>query len=478
MIRFPGRRKLAALALAVPTLVAGTMAANVTAASAWHPEVTGKADCRGVVSFTATSWAQGVDGHNTKIGVYFSTDEGKTFKPVTDDSGATITSKSGVKYEFTAANKNTFSDNLQLADNRPAKVTLKVTSLGDWGGSYGTEVQSRTAVVAVPAPCAEPSAKIAGPDCKTTDAIVTMKNTGGSSIEFRLIKDTAAAEKIVVAANETKTLKVAVPKSTKISVQANGMSNVDATVIPASDCVKPSATVAQVCKADGLGFTTTLKNDGKVTQEFVIKSGTKQLDKVTIEAGKSVVKSYTFASLGTKKGESVKVDVLSGDKNVASETVKNDCLDASATIAKAKCDIKSGSGALITLTNKGRVSETFTVTRDGKAVEGSPVKVEAGKTTEKLLVMGEDETATILVTSASGTKVEQKVTVNCIEAPAPTIVTTVAPTTVPAAEVLPQVIERPALAETGLTVLPQLLAGLMLLGTGGGLLGARNRRQK
>lgn len=474
---FLGRgRKLVVLAIVLPVLAAWAVVGSISPASAWHPEISGQADCKGIVSFKVTSWNQGVQGTNTKIGVYYSVDNGTTFTPVTPVDGDKIVSSSGVTYEFTLDNKNSFSDNIQLPSPLPAKVTLKATSLGTWGGNH-KEVSSRTSVVTLPAPCAKPTASITGPSCTSTDAVVSLKNTGGTAVEFSIFKDdsTTAFKKVSVAANGTEEVKITVDKQTKISVRAEGLTNVDKTVSPEADCNKPSATVVQQCSTDGSGWVVTLKNEGKLSETFTVKSGDKTLDTIEVAAGKTQTKSYTFDALKVEAGKSIKIDVLAGSRNVASVDVKNDCVGTSADV-KLVCE---EGGAVFTFTNSGKLPESFSVTvNDGEQVQGSPVKVDPGKTETYLLALQEDESGVIHIKGEnSGLTIDENFKYDCTQPPTTTSTsTTVPPTTsstIPPTEVLSEQIVRPQLAETGVSVTPMMMIGGLLMLAGFGLLQLR-----
>lgn len=462
-------RKLVALAIAVPVLAMLAIFGSMAPASAWHPEISGKADCKGVVSFTVTSWDQGVKGTNTKIGVYYSLDEGKTFTPVTPIDGDKIVSASGVTYEFTLANGNKFSDSIQLQSPWPSKVTLKATSLGTWGGNWN-EVSSRTTVVTVPDPCAKPTATISAPSCTTTDAIVTMKNTGGSPVEFAIYKDSAttAFKKVTLGASSTEVVKIAIEKETKLSVRAVGMANVEETVKPEADCNKPSATVTQKCVADGSGFDVVLKNEGKVEESFTVKKGSKVLATVKVAAGQSETRSYKFADLEMASGDKATITVVVDDKTIKTQEITNDCINSVADVVIA-CD---KDGAVFTFTNKGKLTEKFHVTLNAnETVQGSPVVVDPGKTQTYRLELNEDETGVVHVKAeVSGLVIDKEFTYDCVQVSPTTVVnttTSTTSTTLPT-EVLGQQVVRPQLAETGVTTTPLMILGgiLMMLGVG------------
>lgn len=478
------------LAVAVPAIVVATIAGVVQPASACHPEIQAKADCKGVVTFSASAWqgssANAVNRTNNKIDILYSTTGSSGgFQSITNGTAKTAT----MDYAFNAKNGFKFADTFQLPDsvNRPADIYIQAKALVKWGPSQNIDVANQTAVVkvSVPAACSQPSATIVGPDCKVASAKVTLANIGTMPSTFSFHKDgaTTAFESHTVAGNKTEVITVPVTTAFKLSVHVPGKANVELQLSPPVDCSKPSAVITKSCKADGSGWNLAFTNGGKVDEEFTVVSAGKTLDTVKLAAGKSVTKSYSFASANVAAGKSITLDVKAGDKVVKSETVTNDCINVTADISTT-CDATTGSGAVLVFTNPGKVSETFDVTRDGKAVQGSPVVVAPSTTaTRKLLPLKEDETAKISITGrTSGLKVEKTVTLDCTQVlPSTTVApTTVPPTTAPPTQVLGETITRPPtsnLAVTGANVMPMAALGALLLLIGVGVLQLRRRQQ-
>lgn len=460
----PRRRKLFAFAAAFPVLVVATVVSNVPSASAWHADVAGTADCRGVVSFTATSWTGGISGANTKVLIEYSTDV-TTFKPVVADTAQTITSNNGIRYEFTTTNKNSFSDSFQLPSPWSGKVTVKATTLGTWGGSHGKDVQSRSTIVDVPLPCAQPTVTIAPPRCTSPDAVVTLTNGGDGRASFTLHKGNAIEpfETHEVAGKATETVKLAVSSDFKLSVHAKGIANVEADLKPAKGCDTPLVTVEPMCALNGGGWHIVFQNDGATEQEFLVKSGDKTLDTVRVAARAGQTKSYTFASLDIGRDKEITLDVVTGGKVIATKQITNDCVDVAADIT-TKCDTAAGSGAVLTFTNRGKLDETFTVVRDGRSVAGSPFVLHPGEPdVQKLLRLNEDENAVIRVTTGSGSKVEKSVRLDCTDTAS---VTVSQPPPAEMVEVLSETVTRAQLAETGESFAPMVALGAFLLALG------------
>ena len=146
-----------------------------------------------------------------------------------------------------------------------------------------------------------------------------------------------------------------------------------------------------------------------------------------------------------------------------------------AATASAVCEVQSGN-AVLTFTNNGNVNETYSVTRDGKAVlfEGgkNSVVVAPGKTETRQLALAEDETVNLRITAQPGNLVVNKtVKRDCADV----LGTSVVPTTAPA-EVLGNQVQ-PQLAATGMNVGPLALLGFMLMVSGGLALAGRRRLQ-
>jgi len=246
--------------------------------------------------------------------------------------------------------------------------------------------------------------------------------------------------------------------------------------------VKPSAS-GKACSADGLGFTVSYANKGTSSQVFTSSANGKVLESgLSVAAGKTVTKDYTFAQIGLAAKATTQVVVKADTKQVASLDITNDCLEVSASVAP-RCDTVAGSGAVITFNNPGKVDETFEVTRNGVAIDGSPVVVKAGETAKRsLLRMNEDETAVLKIVGVrSGLNVQKTVTLDCTQVEATTVVPTTAPPTTPvppttaAPQVLGEQITKPELAHTGTNVMPWMVLGTLLVGIGAALLGARRR---
>ncbi len=152
MFRAFSVRKAVSLALSVPMFIGGFIALSATGASAHHAEIAASGTCKGVVTFTARSWSTGAQGTNPKIGVYYSI-AGGAFVAAAPDSGATIVSASGVKYEFNAANNYQFTDTFTIPNHNAAvSVVVKSKPLANWGNGVAPTGETTTTIT-VPAVC-------------------------------------------------------------------------------------------------------------------------------------------------------------------------------------------------------------------------------------------------------------------------------------------------------------------------------------
>ena len=237
----------------------------------------------------------------------------------------------------------------------------------------------------------------------------------------------------------------------------------------------PSVSFAQVCSADSSGFTGSMQNKGNVSEDFVINVNGLKADTVTVGAGAKVDKTWKFTDLKIAPDATAVVTVVVNNSVVDTESITNDCVSVSAS-AVAACDTASGSGAILTFTNEGKVAESFQVTRDGKTLSGSPVSVAAGGTTvQKLLAMNEDESAVINIKATNGTfDLTKTVKLDCVDVQ--DVVVTAPPVTA-APQVLDETITQP-LATTGADLRPWAFGGILAIAVGLGLLNKAYRIRK
>jgi LysM repeat protein len=454
-----GRRKKLALSGLVPVVLVAAIASGMASASACHPLIQAGANCDGTVAYTATAWnndsATDETRTNTNVRIQYSTSG-------VDGPYIDVPSERG---QFNKANDFSFSGSFELPDDlqRPTQITVQAIAAAKWGSKAVLDEAnqfSRT-TIRVPANCEVPSVKIQAPACESKQARVTLTNNAAETVEFRFYKDEASAPfetHKVVKGSVTKD--IAVNEGFDLSVQADDMKTVRQTLSVPVDCVKVAGQVAKVCKADATGWTVTYDNSQNTSaRSFVLKSGERTIDTVAVEAGKSETKSYDFSANDVAAGTTLPISVVADDVVITTQTITNDCVNVAAD-AVAACDTPAGSGALLTFTNTGQVAETFTVVRDGKAVEGSPFTLQpSNQTTQKLLKLDEGDTAVISIISSSGLNIQRQVTVNCEDDAAEPVTPT---------EVKGEVINRGQLADTGFTVAPVagVGAGLLLIGSG------------
>lgn len=478
-----GRRKLAALAAAVPLIAAGAVMTGASAAGAWHADVSATVDCKGVVNFTSTSWTTGVKGTNPKIGIYYSIDNGAT-KAVASDTGAKIVSANGVTYEFTQANGYKFSDHFQLT-SAGKKLTVTAKALGTWGGNY-VEQSSRSVTVSIPA-CNNgvPSANIIGPSCNAVDASVYLKNDSIADVEYSFFKDagTTAFQKVTVGSKLSKTVKVAIGTGMKLTVKATGMADKVMDLKPATSCDLPSSAVVNPsCKADGSGWMVTFKNGATKESTFAVVLDGKAVESVVVPASKALAKTYSAKDLQVQNGKSAKLEIRMGETVLVAATVEN--CDSNVVASAAQKCAADASGAVVSMTNSGRLPEEFKITVDGK--EYANVNLKAGESMAKVVTLTEDKKVALVVTTAHGYRFAKDFTLDCTEVSPTTVVntttsttaapttTTAAPTTTTAApQVLGEQITRDKLAHTGSNTVPMMVLGVVLIGLGGAILRLR-----
>jgi hypothetical protein len=465
---FAGRKKFALSGL-VPVVLVAAIASGMASASACHPLIQAGADCDGTVSYTATAWnddtATEESRTNTNVRIQYSTSGADG--PYVDVPEA--------RGQFNKGNDFSFSGVFQLPAElqRPTQITVQAIATAKWGSKAVLDEAnqySRT-TVRVPANCVVPTAKISGPDCDSEVAQAVLTNAGGEPVEFGFYKNGAAMPfetHKVTKGSVTKDLVVS--ETFELSIKAKNMKTVSQTLVVPVNCGEvtggeASSTVTKVCKPEASGWSVTYDNSKNTgARTFVLKSGERTIDTVEVAPGASQTKSYSFLTNGVGAGETLPVAVVTGDTVIATQTVSNDCVNVAAD-AVAACDTPAGSGALLTFTNTGQMAETFTVVRDGKAVEGSPFTLEPStQTTQKLLKLDEGESAAISIMGSNGLNIQKQVTLDCEEGESVT-----------PAEVKSEVITRGQLAETGFTVLPVAALGGGLVLAGMGILRLRRR---
>lgn len=246
-----------------------------------------------------------------------------------------------------------------------------------------------------------------------------------------------------------------------------------------------NASISAVCvEGVGAAATASITNEGKKANKAEITatgdSGTKST-KLTIPAGKTVKvdedELSSIAERASAEGGKVSFQVKVDGKVVATASASAECASVTKVTTVEKeapepveqeepvestearssvgiteaCDTSAGSGAAISIENTGDLTETFRIYRDGAEVPGSPVTVEPGKSARKLLTMTEDTTASVRVTSASGSVDKTtKVNLDCED------------------EVVQRetVTPEPELAATGADFGPMMLIGGSTLGLG------------
>jgi hypothetical protein len=462
------RRKSLALSSIVPVVLVAAIASGMASASACHPLIQASADCNGAVTFTATAWNGGEATEETR------TNTNVQIQYSINGVGGPFETVESAKGTFTKANDFSFGGSFALPPNlkRPTDVTIQAVAVAKWGTNADLDVanQSTKTTIRVPANCDVPTAKIVGPTCDLKSAHAVLTNNSGEPVTFELYRNGAATPfetHAVSKGSVTKT--VPVDANYELSIKAKNMKTVTQAIAVPTDCVKvdsqADSQISKVCKADASGWAVSYDNSSNTDgRTFTLKSGDKVLDTVQVEAGKKLTKSYGFAENGVGAGVALPITVAVDGAIVATEAIVNDCVVVAADAAAA-CDTAAGSGALLTFTNTGQMAETFTVVRDGKAVEGSPFTLEpSDQATQKLLKLDEGDTAVISIISSSGLNIQEQVVLDCDD-----------DSSVPPAEVKGEVVNRAQLADTGMSVLPIAGLGGLLTLTGLGILGIRRR---
>jgi hypothetical protein len=421
------------------------------------------ADCNGTVSFTATAWndsdATDETRTNTNVQIAYSI----------NGVGGPFETVDSAKGEFTQANDFSFSGSFALPANlkRPTDVTIQAVAVAKWGSNADLDVANQTqkTTIRVPANCEVPTAKIVAPSCQSKTAYAVLTNNGGEAVEFGLYRDGATKPFVTQTVSKGSTTKdIVVDENFVLTIKAKNMKPVTQSLAIPTDCVHVMSTVTKACKVDASGWSVTYDNSANVDERtFTLQSGGRVIDTVAVDAGKKATKFYDFADNGVASGSSLPVTVLADGNTVATENVTNDCVNVTADVVAA-CDTVAGNGALLTFTNTGQVADTFTVVRDGKAVEGSPFTLEpSDQITQKLLKLNEGDSAVISIISNSGLNIQKQVTLDCeADSQKP-------------AEVKAEIVNRPQLADTGISVVPLTGFGGLLTLTGVGVLGLRRR---
>lgn len=457
------RRKTVLAVLVAPIVAIAAITQGMASANACHPLIQAGADCNGTVSYTATAWndadATDVTRTNTNVQVQYS---------INGVDGPFVNAESA-KGQFNKENGFSFSGTFALPDNlkRPTDVTIQAVALSKWGpnADFDAANQSQKTTIHVPGECAAPSAKVVAPGCASRTAHAILNNNGEEPVEFTLYRNNDSKPFATYTVNKGSVSKdIAVDSKFDLSIKAKDMTPITQTLETTDSCVQVTSTVSKACKADASGWNVVYDNSANSDERmFTLKSGDRVLDTVTVGAGKKETKNYGFSSNGVASGSTVPIAVTADGKTVATETVTNDCVSVSAD-AVAACNTAAGSGALLSFTNTGQVADTFTVVRDGKAVDGSPFTLEpSGQITQKLLKLNEDESAVVTIMSSSGLNVQKQVTLDCVA------------NTGKPAEVKAEIINRPHLADTGISVVPISGLGGLLTLAGAGLLSLRRK---
>lgn len=237
-------------------------------------------------------------------------------------------------------------------------------------------------------------------------------------------------------------------------------------------------TTETVCKPGHKGIKAKWKNKGHKNEKLMINVGS-IVDVTEMNAGEEGEKDVPLGSM-INVGSIVKVQAKSGDKVTHERDIVDDCTETTKSTSsvelKGECKTSAGAGAVIRFKNNGKDSESFTVERDGTAVEGSPVVVEAGKEVEKFLAMDEDATAKIKVTSDKGFETEKELTLECVTDDKPEVKEVTETKDEPKQEETKK--EGPKLADTGLQAAPMLAGASLLIGLGLASLAFRPRRSQ
>ena len=314
---------------------------------------------------------------------------------------------------------------------------------------------------------------------------MVLRNEGETAADFKLFRgtETTPFQTTSLEPKTTQSIALTVSAEVKVKVVSGSATLAEKVLAPSTDCYKPLASVTQVCDEENQGWSVVLDNQGQTAQEFVIKTGSTVLKTQTVAAGKQLTVSGSFASSSIKAGSSIPLEIYVGGKLIASKSVINDCVKFVAPELASDC---AEDGIKLTLHNgaESKVAETYEVTVDGEAIEGSPFVVEPGKSVTQIVEVDEDTSVTFNVKGLlAGFNQTVPVNRDCVEVQ-DTVVTPVtqpedeeevddpAPTSDDDTEVLDEEIENPdvddELAETGLSVSPLtgIATVLVLLGIG------------
>jgi hypothetical protein len=435
-------RKLVVLFLAIPALIFGAVTFGVPSAGAAAPQLTAHADCSANVSFTATAGdPSGSDADRTSqtVDVQYSTngDAG----PFVSVRGEQANQPDGNLYTFAPANNFTFADHFVLpsSEPRPSAITLRVVA--------STQPTSEL-TLSIPGPCGEVTATVSAPSCSNPNAQVVLTNTGTEPEDFRFYRDASDTPfQTVTVANGTQVVNVPVNEAFLLSVQgADNTSKLQQAVAVPTGCSSsvqsqdsnatttttlnatttstlPPATAPTstgsistagynaACASDALGWNVTFDNTKNQTVvDYVLRDNLGNIvASQLVPGGHAVTAEYSFASV---KGTSL--SIVADNVVLATGPTKTQCVNTAASIVPA-CNTVAGNGALLAFVNVGLVPETFTVTRDGKPVVGSPFTIQPSHSVvmQKLLPVNSTETTDIKITGNSGYMVEKRVSVNC-----------------------------------------------------------------
>lgn len=352
-----------------------------SAASAHHASITASSDCRGLVSYTATSWASDNSGVNNSVSISI--------------NGATVNSGA-----FNGGNGYAISGTYQLPSPLPGSFTATV-NYGNFGpagefGSAGSASSGARTVDPCPVPPAAPGGTIGDVVCSQGGATVSLSNTGGLATDITILRNGAAVETVNVAAGGSATRLVTVPEDTTAAITLVSGGTTIASRSVAADCVQPPAvpgsTIGDIVCADG-GAHATLTNTGGEDAVFTVSLNGTATYTVTVPGGETRDQLVPIAENTTAT-----IDVASG-AHTNSKTVTRDCIPPavpSGAVGDISC---TDGGAYATLTNTGGETATFTVTVNGALLD--TLTVTGGSTAYRLVPIAEDTSADVAIASGA-----------------------------------------------------------------------------